>query len=256
VADTLNLYDVSGLAHFELYRAIGLAGNPSGLAVGQSGLLADLKKQLDGAVSQSANDPFGYGTGWAQSDSATRGVALSIVANEYDFLTGSSTYADYAARWLDAVLGANAWGTSFIVGDGEVFPFCMQHQVSNLLGSTDGAAPVLTGALVEGPNSAGSTGLVDGMVTCPPDGGDGYAQFDGNGAVYIDNVQSFATVEPAIDLTAPSPLAFAWALAGRPSGLLIAGANSPASSSPYSSPHSSPYSSPYSGRRRAANPAR
>ena len=31
-ADTLNLYDVSGLAHFELYRAIVLAGNPSGLA--------------------------------------------------------------------------------------------------------------------------------------------------------------------------------------------------------------------------------
>lgn len=30
--DTLNLYDVSGLAHFELYRAMALAGNPSGLA--------------------------------------------------------------------------------------------------------------------------------------------------------------------------------------------------------------------------------
>jgi len=28
-------------------------------------------------------------------------------------------------------------------------------------------------------------------------------------AVYQDNVQSFSTVEPAIDLTATSPLAFA-----------------------------------------------
>ena len=27
--DTLNLYDVSGLAHYELYRAITQAGNPS-----------------------------------------------------------------------------------------------------------------------------------------------------------------------------------------------------------------------------------
>ena len=26
--DTLNLYDVSGLAHFELYRALEMAGNP------------------------------------------------------------------------------------------------------------------------------------------------------------------------------------------------------------------------------------
>src|SRR5208282_4716140 len=32
-ADTLNLYDVSGLAHFELYRALRMAGNPGGLAV-------------------------------------------------------------------------------------------------------------------------------------------------------------------------------------------------------------------------------
>ncbi len=33
--DTLNLYDVSGLAHFELYRALGMAGDPS-WAGGQS----------------------------------------------------------------------------------------------------------------------------------------------------------------------------------------------------------------------------
>jgi endoglucanase len=217
-ADSLNLYDVSGLAHFELYRAMALAGNPTGLEVGQSGLLADMKKELDIAVSQAGTDPFGYGTAWDQSDSATRGTALSIVANEYDFLTGGSTYAPYAARWLDAVLGANAWGTSFIVGDGVVFPFCMQHQVANIVGSTGGAPPILKGALVEGPNSAGSTGLVDGMVTCPVDGGDAFAGFDGNGAVYIDNVQSFATVEPAIDLTSPSPLAFAWRISGGPAG--------------------------------------
>jgi hypothetical protein len=31
-------------------------------------------------------------------------------------------------------------------------------------------------------------------------------------------VQSFSTVEPAIDLTASSPLAFAWQIAGAPSG--------------------------------------
>ena len=45
-ADTLNLYDVTGLAHFELYRAMTLAGNPSGLATTKAALLADLKKQL------------------------------------------------------------------------------------------------------------------------------------------------------------------------------------------------------------------
>ena len=34
-ADTLNLYDVSGLAHYELHRAIGQAGSPPGLEVTQ-----------------------------------------------------------------------------------------------------------------------------------------------------------------------------------------------------------------------------
>ena len=38
----MNLYDVSGLAHYELYRAITQAGNPPGLEVTQAQLLADL----------------------------------------------------------------------------------------------------------------------------------------------------------------------------------------------------------------------
>ncbi|MGH9759729.1 MAG: glycoside hydrolase family 9 protein, partial [Blastocatellia bacterium] len=215
-ADTLNLYDVSGLAHFELFRALEHAESPGSLAVSQTDLIADLKKQLDGAVNLAKVDPFDYGTDWAVSDSVTHGAGLSIMASEYGFLTADNTYAVYATRWLDAILGANAWGTSFIVGDGSVFPQCMQHQVANLIGSLNGSPPVLKGALVEGPNSAGSTGLLDGMRTCPVDGSDSFAQFNGNGAVYIDNVQSFATVEPAIDLTAPSPLAFAWIVAGAP----------------------------------------
>jgi hypothetical protein len=37
-----------------------------------------------------------------------------------------------------------------------------------------------------------------------------YAAFDGQKAVFADNVQSYSTVEPAIDLTALTPLAFAW----------------------------------------------
>jgi endoglucanase len=48
------------------------------------------------------------------------------------------------------------------------------------------------------------------MVSCPPAGGDASAAFNGHGAVYKDDVQSYSTDEPAIDLTAASPLAFAW----------------------------------------------
>ncbi|MGH2479378.1 MAG: hypothetical protein ACRDHW_06970 [Ktedonobacteraceae bacterium] len=73
-----------------------------------------------------------------------------------------------------------------------------------------GQSPVLAGAAVEGPNSFAATGVVDGMRPCPASGVDQFALFNGTSAVFQDNVQSFSTVEPAIDLTATSPLAFAW----------------------------------------------
>lgn len=209
-ADTLNLYDVSGSAHYELYRAITQAGNPAGLEASQADLLADMKKQLDGAVTQSGKDPFGFGFTWAAFDTTTHGTGLVVMASEYDHLTGTSAYASYGVRWLANVLGANSWGVSLIVGDGAVFPHCMQHQVANLAGSLDGSPPVLAGAAVEGPNSVTSRGLVSGMLTCPVNGIDSYAQFNSSSATFQDNVQSWSTDEPAIDLTATSPLAFAW----------------------------------------------
>ena len=113
-ADTLNLYDVSGLAHFELYRAIVLAGNPTGLATSEAALLADLKKQLDKAVTQAGKDPFGYGFPWNTYDTTSHGGGLVVMANEYDYLTSTSAYAKYATRWQANVLGANSWGTSLI----------------------------------------------------------------------------------------------------------------------------------------------
>ena len=212
-ADTLNLYDVSGAAHYELYHALAQAGNPAGLEVTQAALLSDLKKQLDKAVAQAGTDPFGFGFTWAAFDTTSHGAGLVVMASEYDHLTGTTTYASYGVQWLANILGANAWGISLIVGDGSTFPHCMQHQVANLAGSLDGSPPVLSGAAVEGPNKTTSKGLVSGMVTCPANGVDQYAQFNGSSATFQDNVQSWSTDEPAVDLTATSPLAFAWQIA-------------------------------------------
>lgn len=217
-AEPLNLYDVSALAHFDLYRALSLAGNPSGLAVTQATLLADLKKQLDKAVAQAATDPFGFGVAWARFDTTSLGAGLSVTASLYTFLSGTTTYADNSNRWLGNILGANAWGTSLIVGSGSTFPNCMQHQVANIRGSTDGTPPILAGAVVEGPNSVIGRGFLTGMIACPPNGIDQFAQFNGKGAVYKDNVESWATVEPATDLGATSPIAFSWQAAGAPVG--------------------------------------
>jgi endoglucanase len=224
--DTLNLYDVSGLAHFELYRALTLAGNPSGLETTQAALVADLVKQLNNAIAQSASDSFGFGFKWAAYDTTSHGAGLSVMAAECNYLVAqganctlnnSTSPAAYAGRQLANVLGANAWGTSLIVNNGSTFPLCMQHQVTNLVPTPPNGPPFLSGAAVEGPNSVAAKGTLSGMVACPPNGVDVFAQFNSK-AVYKDFVQSYSTVEPAIDLTASSFLAFSWQIAGAPSG--------------------------------------
>jgi endoglucanase len=213
-ADTLNLYDVTGLAHYDLVRAITQAGDPGGLQVTTGRLLDDMRTALDGALAQGATDPFGFGFPWGVWDTTTHGAGLSIMASEVDELSGNDTYAGVADRWLGNILGANAWGTSLIVGDGTVFPHCIQHQVANIAGSLDGTPPLLAGAAVEGTNHHAVHGSLPRMRACPPSGIDRFARFNGQDAVWRDNVESYATTEPAIDLTVTTPLAFARQVAG------------------------------------------
>ncbi len=226
-ADTLNLYDVSGLAHFELYRALAEADGPTNLAVTQSGIRNQFLKQVNDAIRQAKTDAWGFGASWS-SDTASHGAGISVMANEAYFLTGSREYDTYSQRWMANILGANAWGSSFIVGDGSTtFPNCIQHQVANLAGALDGTSggtPILWGAVTEGPSSAATSGVVGDMRLCPANGADPFRKFNGNdgsydpsqSAVYEDNVQSYTTTEPAIDLTSTSFLMWSWRLAGRP----------------------------------------
>ena len=228
--DTLNLYDVSGLAHFELYRALRAAGNPSGLVVTQQGIRNQLLDQVGDAITQAQSDAWGFGDAW-NSDTTSHGAGISVMASEAYYLTGSSGYDTYSRRWLANILGANPWGSSFIVGDGSAtFPDCIQHQVANLAGAlngTSGGVPVLWGAASEGPSYAATAGVVGGMILCPAGGGDAFKIFNGNdgpynpsqGAVYRDNVQSYSTTEPAIDLTSTSFLMWSWRMAGQPADL-------------------------------------
>jgi endoglucanase len=229
-SDTLNLYDVSGLAHYDLYRALTQAGDPKGLAVSAASIRKQLLNQLDGAISQSSTDPWGFGVPWSAGDTTSHGAGLSVMASEAYALTGTSTYDTYSRRWLGNILGANSWGSSFIVGDGSTFPNCIQHQVANLAGALDGTSggtPVLWGAAVEGPASYTTSGILDGMNLCPADGIDTFAKFNGNDgsfdpsqtALYQDNMQSYSTTEPGIDLTATSFLMWSWRLAGEPKPL-------------------------------------
>jgi endoglucanase len=222
--DTLNLYDVSGLAHFELYQALKQAGDPGGLAVSQQSIKQQLLAQTNAAITQASSDPWGFGVPWSNGDTTSHGAGLSVMASEAYSLTGTARYNTYAQRWLGNILGGNSWGASFIVGDGSTFPNCIQHQVANLAGAlngTKGGTPVLWGAATEGPDSYTTSGVVGGMILCPANGVDTFAKFNGNSgaydpsqtALFQDNVQSYSTTEPGIDLTSTSFLMWSWRMA-------------------------------------------
>jgi hypothetical protein len=99
-----------------------------------------------------------------------------------------------------------------MVGLGTTFPDCMGSQIPNLSGSPNGKAPVDTGAVVNGPNgtgnfSGGLSSLQDGMNKCE---NDSYTMFTGHGSEYVDDVRSWQTSEPALDMTGAAIVAGAW----------------------------------------------
>src|SRR5580658_6147258 len=150
-------------------------------------LVGNLNAQIRKSIGISDSDPFRFGFKWDQWDTTTHGAGLSIMANEYDALAHRPVYARWAQRWLDDILGSNAWGISLIVGDGTTFPTCMQHQIANLVGSHNGTPPVLAGAAVEGPNPLAATGTVPNKKpgnTRGPNREEPFAAFNGQGAVY------------------------------------------------------------------------
>jgi endoglucanase len=194
----------------------------------QSDVLNQFLNQVNDAVTQAKTDTWGYGEPWIGGDVTSRGAGLSVMASEAYWLTKNPSYNLDAQRWLGNILGANSWGSSFIVGDGTTFPNCIQHQVANLAGALDGTSggtPVLWGASSEGPTSNATSGTLDGMNLCPANGIDTFAIFNGNSGtydtnsytVYQDNVQSYTTTEPAVDLTANSFLMWSWRMAQGPS---------------------------------------
>jgi hypothetical protein len=143
------------------------------------------------------------------NDASPHAFGLYITDALYQKYGGSGRYASFAQQQLNFALGANAWGTSFVVGAGTVFPHCMQSEIANLAGSLTGRGDIQLGAVTDGPSSTGNfqgLGTVDGMRACSAGT---FAPFNTKTASYEDNVVSWPSVEPAADYTANSLLAFA-----------------------------------------------
>jgi endoglucanase len=204
--DTFNLYDTGAVAEAELIQAMRQAGD---FPVPPATLLGDLAAQLRAGQAQAKGDPFALGTQLGDNDASPHAFGLYITDALYQKYGGSSRFAPFAQQQLNFALGANAWGTSLVVGAGTVFPHCLQSEIANLAGSLTGRGDIQLGAVTDGPSATGNfegLGTVDGMRACSAGH---FAPFNTRTAAYEDNVVSWPSVEPAADYTANSLLAFA-----------------------------------------------
>jgi len=177
-------------------------------------LLDDLAAQLQVGEDWAKGDPFQLGTDLGNSDATPHAFGLYITDALYQRYGGSHAYQAFAQQQMNFALGANAWGSSFVVGAGDTFPHCMQSEIANLAGSLNGRGDIQLGATVDGPSSPGNfvgLGTVSGMKACSAGH---YKPFNNSAAGYEDNVESWPSVEPADDYTASSLLAFALGAGG------------------------------------------
>jgi endoglucanase len=212
-SDTLNLYDNGAIGEAELLQAMRQAGGTP--VVAPHVLLADMAAQLRVGEGQAAGDPFGLGTVLGQGDATPHAFGLAITNALYQHYGGSGAYRAFAQEQLNFALGANGWGSSFVVGAGDTYPHCMQSEIANLAGSLTGHGDIQAGATTDGPSNLGNfvgLGTVPGMRACHAGN---FKPFNTATTGYEDNVVSWPSVEPADDYTANSTLAFALAAAAR-----------------------------------------
>jgi hypothetical protein len=210
--DTLNLYDNGAVGEAELLRAMrGAHGAP---VIAPRRLLADMAAQLRTGQQAAAGDPFGLGTQLGPNDASPHAFGLYVTDALYRKYGGSGAYEPFARRQLDYALGANPWGASFVVGAGSAYPHCMQSEIANLSGSLSGTGRIQVGATVDGPSSPGGfagLGTLTGMRSCAHGS---YGAFNNAAGAYQDNVLAYPSVEPTLDYSAISLLAFAFGSAG------------------------------------------
>jgi endoglucanase len=206
--DTLNLYNTSALAHADLVKLLRTTkvDTPE---VTETQLITDLKRQLQQGRKAATTSPFNTAADITQFDAAPRSFGYAATAKLYQSLTGDRTYDTFGTQQRNFTLGANAWGTTLMIGTGTTFPNCPQHQAANLSGNLNGGHKVLAGAVVNGPNGAD---LFADLGEMPP----GSApctktytkRYDSPTSVFADDLRSWPSSEPAIDFTSMAALAF------------------------------------------------
>ncbi|MGZ3142835.1 glycoside hydrolase family 9 protein [Lentzea chajnantorensis] len=205
--DTLNVYNISALAHADLAKL--LKAGVHGAEVTEAQVVGDLRRQLQQGADAAKNSPFRTAANVETWDVGSRTFGFITTAALYRKLTGDTRYQTFGTQQRGFALGTNAWGTSLIVGVGAKFPECPHHQAANLSGSPNGGAKVLVGAVINGPNDASLFGDLGEMPPGSVDCTKPYTrEFDSAKSVFADDLRSWPSSEPAIDFTATGVLGF------------------------------------------------
>ncbi len=219
--DSFNVYDVSALADRDLARILQTPQARFAIEHVRSvevptdvpSLLKDRHDQLALASRLAGREPFGLANPAMPTDTVSHALGYAVQVQLYGAMGGGGAFARLAQSQLGWVLGANAWGSSFVVGAGSVYPHCLASQIPNLLGSLSGRGAILAGATVNGPTAPANLrelGAPGGFRPCPRrPSSDPFRAQSGHGLAYIDDVRSPLTSEPSDDLAALTLLASA-----------------------------------------------
>lgn len=126
-------------------------------------------------------------------------VALVTQCLMYERMTGDTRYREFAAQQRDWLLGRNPWGYTMFTEIGAVFPKDPHLMTMQITRRT------VPGGLVDGPVYERIFKSLRGVAITEPDP---LAAFQGELAVYHDDVQDYSTNEPTMDGTASAILMF------------------------------------------------
>ena len=140
----------------------------------------------------SGNRPNDFDWGCLGGSFCSTGVALLFAYR----LTGDSRYLTAARQNADYILGRNATGYCYVTGFGTLSPMHPHHRIS----AADGIEAPFPGLLVGGPNPG------------QQDNGDGHLPYPSRlpDESYIDNVDSYASNEIAINWSAELVSLIGW----------------------------------------------
>ena len=164
--DTFNLYDNGAVAEAELLQAMQQAGFDP---IAPGTLLGDLAAQLRTGEDQAHGDPFALGTQLGDSDASPHAFGLYTTNALYQKYGGSDQFQAFAQQQLNFALGANAWGSSFVVGAGSTYSRTACRARSPTWPALTGRGAIQLGAVTDGPSSTANfvgLGTVPGMKAC------------------------------------------------------------------------------------------